>query len=42
MLHKSSIVLRERRDASGEPSFERISLQRIAAWAGSVGGRRAA
>jgi hypothetical protein len=42
MLHKSSIVLRERRDASGEPSFERISLQQIAAWAGSVGGRRAA
>jgi hypothetical protein len=42
MLHARSVVLREKRDASGEPAFERISVQQIAAWAASSNTRRAA
>jgi hypothetical protein len=42
MLHAGSVVLRERREASGEPSFDRISSQQIATWAAGAAGRRAA
>jgi hypothetical protein len=42
MLHKGSVVLRERRDASVEPMFDHISPQQIAAWTAGTGSRRAA
>lgn len=42
MLHAGSVVMRERRDASGEPAFERITSQQIATWAAGAGTRRAA
>ena len=42
MLHAKSVVLRERVGASGEPSFERIASQQIAAWAAGTASRRAA
>jgi hypothetical protein len=42
MLHSASVVLRERRDASGESVFEGITSQQIATWANAANSRRAA
>jgi len=42
MLYAKSVVLRERRDAKGEPTFEAISAKQIAVWAGAMPARRAA
>jgi hypothetical protein len=42
MLHAKSVVLREKSGPEGEPTFDRITSQQIAAWAGSTSGRRAA
>jgi hypothetical protein len=42
MLDGSSIVLRERCDEAGEPTFEMLEHEQIVAWAGCSRGRRAA
>jgi hypothetical protein len=42
MLHAGSVVLREKCDASGEPTFDRVPAQQIAIWAASSNTRRAA
>ncbi len=42
MLYARSVVLRERSDSNGEPVFEQIASQQIAAWAAATPGRRAA
>ena len=42
MLDGTSIVLRERYDEAGEPTFEMVEHEQIVAWAGCSRGRRAA
>jgi hypothetical protein len=42
MLHARSILVREHRAASGEPTFVRISSQEVAILAANAAGRRAA
>jgi hypothetical protein len=42
MLQPTSVVVRERRDANGEPVFARLSHEELSERAGRGGGRRAA
>jgi hypothetical protein len=42
MLHAESLILRERKQENGDPTFEPLSRMHVAEWAGRSGFRRAA